>query len=438
MRFFLKLAALFFMLISTAYASDYDTFTLPNGLVVHVIKTNSPIITHAIAYNVGSIEERSAKEGLAHFLEHAMFLGTNRYSKADLAQMVKETGSYYNAFTSYDITLYYFNLPARHLQRVMQFEADRMKWLQLNELLVENEKQVILQEAKMYQNNVYSVFYDTLRRYLFPTTNYGRSLIGYEDYFKKLTLHDIQDFYDTWYTPSNAQVFIIGNVDFTEVRKLADTYYGKIPKESRTFIRAKTSEETYTADITVAFKDKRVNQEIITKSYLVPSLINDTSKDKKAAYSLIILQDLLSSKFGKIYNYLVLEKKLLVDFSVNYNDEQKGSSTFTFTLVPNKGVNSEQATAAFNEILNKTLSNGFNQLDLRLSVNRIKDTLELMREDDMQYLFMIARYLNAGLTYEETQKFVNNLDNITPNDVRNTYNKYLKDARYVLATAHGE
>ncbi|MDR2007842.1 MAG: insulinase family protein [Alphaproteobacteria bacterium] len=426
------------LLAGSAFSADYDSFTLNNGLKVHVIKTNSPIITHAIAYNVGSIEERSGREGIAHFLEHAMFLGTNKYSKADLSNMVKETGAYYNAFTSFDITLYYFNLPARHLSRVMEFEADRMKWLQLNESLVENEKQVILQEAKMYQNNVYSVFYDTLRSYTYPTTNYGRSLIGYEDYFKKLTLHDIQDFYDTWYTPSNAQVFIIGNVDFTEVRKLANNYYGKIPKENHQFIRAKTTEEPYKADVRVVFKDKRVNQKVITRSYLVPSLVSDTSENKKDAYSLILLEDLLSSKFGEIYKYLVLDKKLLVDFSVNYGESQKGSTTFSFSLIPNKGVDDAQAIAAFEEILNKTLAKGFTQQNLRMSVNRIKDSLELMREDDMQYLFMIARYLNAGLSYEETQKVVNTLDNITSADVHNTYNKYLKNVNYILGVAQGE
>lgn len=432
---FIQILSVYLCFTSALLSADYEAFELKNGLKVHVIKTNSPIVTHAIAYNVGSRQEPSGKEGLAHYLEHVMFLGTNKYSKKDFSNLIKETGAYYNAFTSYDITLYYLNLPSRHLKKAIQIEADRMKWLLFNENDVENEKQVINQENKMYKNNVYSVFYDTLRRHMYPTTNYGRTIIGWEYEFNQLTKKDLQDFYNLWYTPNNAQVFIIGDVDFVEVKKLASVYYGRLSPSRKANYKTKGIEETYNSNVRVDFKDERVKQDVIIKSFLVPSLVSDISVDKKDAYSLIMLENLLSSNFGKIYKYLVLEKKVLIDFSVNYGDDQQGSSSFSFTLVPANNVSIEEAELEFNNILKQTLAEGFTTLDLRLSIKLIKDRLELLKENEMQYLFMVARYMNAGLSYQEVQRLFNNVSKVNPVDIKNVYDKYIKDAHYVIGVS---
>jgi zinc protease len=431
-KLLLTLLAVTLCFSANLMSADYETFELKNGLKVHMLKTNSPIVTHAVVYNVGSRQETSGKEGVAHYLEHVMFLGTNKYSKKDFSTMVKETGAYYNAFTSYDLTFYYLNLPSRHLKKAIQIEADRMKWLLFDDKLVENEKQVINQENKMYKNNVYSVFYDSLRSYIFPTTNYGRTIIGWEDEFNKLTKKDLQDFYNTWYAPNNAQVFIIGDIDFIEVKKLAIRYYGRLSPSRKINYKTKLIEEPYNSSVRVNFKDERIKQDIIVKSFLVPSLSSDASVDKKEAYSLIMLENLLSSSFGKVYKYLVLDKKVLLDFSVNYGVDQQGSTTFSFTLLPASGISYEEAESEFNFILNKTLDAGFSPLELRENRRLIKDRLELLREDDMEYLFMVARYMNSGLSYQEIQKLVNNVSIVKTVDVKNVYNKYIKDSYSVV------
>lgn len=437
-KIFINIIAVYLCLTAILLAADYETFELKNGLRVHMIKTNSPIATHAIVYNVGSRQEDSGKEGVAHYLEHVMFLGTNKYSKKDFSNIIKETGAYYNAFTSYDLTLYYLNLPAKHIKKAIQIEADRMRWLLFDEKDVENEKQVVNQENKMYKNNVYSVFYDSLRRHTFPTTNYGRTIIGWEEEFNKLTKKDLQDFYNIWYTPNNAQVFIIGDIDFIEVKKLASSYYGRISPSRKTNYRTKLKEEGYNSNVKVEFKDERIQQPVIIKSFLVPSLNSDTSENKKESYSLIMLESLLSSNFGKIYKHLVLEKKVLLDFSVNYGDDQQGSSLLSFTLIPANNISCEEATAEFDAILHKTLEEGFSSLDLRLNMKLIKDRLELLREDEMQYLFMVAKYMNAGLSYQEIQRLVNNVSKVRPTDIKTVYKKYIKDAHYVIGTAQSK
>ncbi len=434
-KFLFKIVAVFLCFTATLFSSNYETFTLRNGLEIHIIKTNSPIVTHVIAYNIGSRQETSSKEGIAHYLEHTMFLGTNKYSKKDFSNIIKETGAYYNAFTSYDLTVYYFNLPARHIEKAIKLEADRMKWLLFNEKDVENEKQVVNQENNMYKNNVYSTFYDSLRKNMFPTTNYGRTIIGWEDDFNKLTKKDLQEFYNKWYTPNNAKLFIIGNVNVKEVKKLVSSYYGRVKSPRKKPERTKSIEEQYNSNVTVNFKDPRINQEVIVKSYLVPSLNSDTSEEKRDAYSLMVLENLLSSNFGKIYKYLVLEKKVLSDFDVSYSKDNQGSAIFSFSLIPSNNKKTEDVLKEFDFILNKTMEEGFSSADLKLSVNLVKDNLELLRENDMDYLIMIVRYMNAGLTYEDTQNLISNISKVKILDVKQAYKKYIKDSNYVIGVA---
>src|SRR5262249_25643033 len=121
-------------------------FTLKNGLEVIVIPDRrTPVVTHMIWYRIGSAAEAPGKYGLAHFLEHLMFKGTEKNPAGRFSKVVATIGGQENAFTSQDYTAYYQRVTRDHLEEVMSFEADRMTGLRLTDDVVLPEREVVLE-----------------------------------------------------------------------------------------------------------------------------------------------------------------------------------------------------------------------------------------------------------------------------------------------------
>src|SRR6187200_633264 len=129
-------------------------FILSNGLELVVIPDRrAPVATHMIWYRVGAADETPGKSGLAHFLEHLMFKGTEKNPAGRFSQVVATIGGQENAFTSNDYTGYYQRVPRDKLQEVMGFEADRMTGLVLTDEVVLPERDVILEERNQRIEN---------------------------------------------------------------------------------------------------------------------------------------------------------------------------------------------------------------------------------------------------------------------------------------------
>src|SRR5215207_7614526 len=114
-------------------ARGIEHFRLDNGLEVVVIPDRrAPVVTHMIWYKVGAADEPTGKSGIAHFLEHLMFKGTER-NPGGFSKQVSELGGQENAFTSYDYTAYFQRVSREHLGTMMGYEADRMTGLALTD-----------------------------------------------------------------------------------------------------------------------------------------------------------------------------------------------------------------------------------------------------------------------------------------------------------------
>ncbi|MGC9420223.1 MAG: M16 family metallopeptidase, partial [Rhodovulum sp.] len=129
----LALAALM-MLALPARAETVTGFTLDNGLDVVVIEDHrAPVVVHMVWYRVGAADEPPGKSGIAHFLEHLMFKGTDDLGPGEFSAIVQANGGSDNAFTSWDYTAYFQRVAADRLGLMMQIEADRMTDLRLAE-----------------------------------------------------------------------------------------------------------------------------------------------------------------------------------------------------------------------------------------------------------------------------------------------------------------
>ena len=137
-----------------ALGLQVSEFKLANGLQGVVIPDRrTPVVTHIVWYNVGSADETPGKSGLAHFLEHLMFKGTDKNPGGKFSKVVATIGGQENAFTSQDYTAYFQRVTKPNLEQVMEFEADRMTGLKLTDDVVLPEREVVIEERLTRTDN---------------------------------------------------------------------------------------------------------------------------------------------------------------------------------------------------------------------------------------------------------------------------------------------
>ncbi|WP_244433132.1 M16 family metallopeptidase, partial [Bradyrhizobium japonicum] len=189
-----------------AKSMPLTSFTLGNGLQVVVIPDHrTPVVTQMIWYKVGSADEEPGKSGLAHFLEHLMFKGTEKHPLGEFSQNVFRVGGNDNASTSVDGTNYYQRVPKEQLPTMMEFEADRMTGLILKNEDVLPERDVVLEEYNMrVANSPGARLNEQIERALYLNHPYGRPIIGWRQEIEKLDREDALAFYRRFYAPNNA------------------------------------------------------------------------------------------------------------------------------------------------------------------------------------------------------------------------------------------
>ncbi|MBU0859845.1 MAG: insulinase family protein, partial [Alphaproteobacteria bacterium] len=210
-----------------------ESFTLANGMTVVVIPNHRvPVITHMVWYRVGAADEPVGKSGIAHFLEHLMFKGTDTMKPGEFSKVIRGLGGNDNAFTSQDYTAYFQSISVEHLEKVMTMEASRMRGLNPPLAEVDSERQVILEERRQrIENDPRAYMAEQMRYALFPNHPYGTPNIGWASEMAELSWDDAKAMYDTWYAPNNAILVVAGDVKMETFKPLAEKIYGGLVPE---------------------------------------------------------------------------------------------------------------------------------------------------------------------------------------------------------------
>jgi zinc protease len=201
--------------------------TLPNGLTVLVAEDHaSPIVAVNAWFGVGSVHETEEMNGLAHFQEHMVFKGTDKYGVGEIANIVKSAGGNLNAGTSFSYTMYYIVLPSNEFSTALEVQADAMMHSTFDEGEFQKERLVVMDEARMYDDRPESfTFYRTMELG-FEKHTYRRPIAGYGHIVEKITRDQLLDFYSNYYRPKNAVLVVTGDVDPADALRRVEDVYG--------------------------------------------------------------------------------------------------------------------------------------------------------------------------------------------------------------------
>ncbi len=407
---------------------DPETFTLDNGLqVVVVTNRRAPIVTHMLWYKVGAADDPLGKSGIAHFLEHLMFKGTETLGPGEFSDIIARNGGQENAFTSYDYTGYFQNVAKDRLEIVMKYEADRMTNLKLTDEVVLPERDVVLEERRSrIDREPSSQLGETLRAVLFLNHPYGLPVIGWEEEIRSLTSADAIAFYRRWYAPNNAVLIVAGDVDADEVRALAETYYGVIPARELP-VRQRPPEPRQNAARRVTLEHERVRQPAVTISYLAPSYRAGASEYAEA---LQVLDEILGSgSTSRLYRSLVVEQAVAASAGSAYGANNLDLSSFTLFGSPRPDVPLDKVEAALRQELARLLEEGVSEEEVEAAKRRMVTDAVYARDSLGGGPRIFGRALTTGQTVADVESWPERIEAVTVEQVNDAAKAVFDDRR---------
>jgi len=394
------------------------TFALDNGMEVVVVEDHrAPVVVHMVWYKAGSADETAGSSGVAHFLEHLLFKGTETLEPGEFSRVVAENGGTDNAFTSLDQTAYHQRVAADRLGLMMQMEADRMVNLQLTEADILTERDVIIEERNMrVENDPGALMREQMTAALYLNHRYGVPVIGWPEEMSTLGLDDALAYYERFYAPNNAILIVAGDVTADEVRDLAEQHYGPLPANpDLPAERMRPQEPPQLAERRLVMTDPRVAQPYVMRRYLAPE--REPGAQEQAAALTLLAEVLGGGQTSVLNRALQFDQQKAIYVSAFYDGTAYDDGSFGFAVVPAPGVTLAEAEAALDAELAEFMTEGVDPAQL----DRIKFQLRAQRiyaQDDVSDI--AQRYGNAltsGLTVADVQAWPDALQAVTGEDI---------------------
>ena len=404
---------------------------LANGMSVIVIPDHrAPVVTHMVWYRNGSADDPPGKSGIAHFLEHLMFKGTEKHPKGAFSEAVAEIGGQENAFTSNDYTAYFQRVAKEHLGLMMSYEADRMTGLILTDEIVTPERDVVLEERRMHCDADPSAqLNEAMQAAVFTHHPYGKPVIGWGHEIEGLGREDALAYYARFYTPENVILIVAGDVAPDEALRLAEIHYGPIRPRGEPPKRARPREPKPVAKRSVTISDEKVEQPSWQRVYLTPSHATGAPGESEA---LEVLAHLIGGgATSYLYRALVVDSHKAVAAGAYYAGSALDDTRFILYAMPSPGVSLAELDAAFDVALDAFLARGVPADELERGKTKL--IAEAVYAQDSQA--MLARWYGAslatGLTVADVRAWPSRIEAVTAEAVVAAARQWLDGRRAV-------
>jgi zinc protease len=424
------LSAIFAVLLGSSFASGADAnpyeTQLKNGLRVIVKEDHrAPTVVNMVWYRAGSMDEVDGYSGVAHALEHLMFKRTKHYKAGEFNKLVAAAGGNDNAFTSLDYTAYFQIVPKRALAQMMQLEADRMQNLAFTKEEFASEIKVVMEERRLRtEDEPHALVYEAMNAAAFKAHPYRRPIIGWMNDLENMTWQDAMNWYKDWYTPSNAYIVIVGDVNKDEVFKLAEKYYGSI-KPHALPVRKPQLEPEQKGIKRVTVKAPS-SLPYVAMAWKVPKL-KDVEKDVDP-YALQVLAAVLdghdASRFART---LVRASRIAQAAGAGYDATLRGESLFYLDGQPGEGHSVADLEAALRNELKKIQDNGVDEAELKRVKVQLVASQVYKRDSMMAQAMEIGGIEAAGFHWRDIDRMLEKLKTVTAEQVQAVAKKYFND-----------
>ena len=417
---------------SPAAQGDVRDRVLSNGMKIIVMEDHrAPTVASMVWYRAGSMDEKSGTTGVAHVLEHMMFKGTRDNPGDKFSKTIAQAGGRENAFTNKDYTAYFQQLHKSKLPIALGLEADRMQNLVLSDEEFAKEIRVVMEERRMRTDDQpRSLLYEQFNSAAYAVHPYQWPIIGWMNDLENMTVADAREWYRTWYTPNNALLVVVGDVEPEEVFRLAEEKFG--PLAARDLPVRKPAVEP----------PQRGTKRLVVKApgelpYLLMGwhvpVLRDVGKDWEP-YALSVLVGILDGNdAARLDRTLVREQRVAVSAGASYDSVNRGPGMFFMDGVPAAGRTVADLESALRQQLQRVVDEGVSEVEL----DRIKAQViaqQVYERDSMFYQAMQMGILeNAGLPFDSDEVQSRRVREVTSEQIRDVARRYLVDERLTVA-----
>jgi predicted Zn-dependent peptidase len=462
-------------------------FTLENGLKIIVMERHeAPVISFVTFANVGAVDDPKGYTGLAHMFEHMAFKGTTTLGTKDIKKereliavedsvflelraerkkgrladsakiealeaaydeareasyeyvvpnelgnvVEREGGIGLNAGTGYDFTVYFMNFPSNRLELWMALESERF----LNPILREmyKERDVVAEERRMRtDSNPFGRLFEEFLAVAFKAHPYGIPVIGHMSDIQNYSRPAGRAYFEKYYSPSNLTVAIVGDVKPKDVKKLAEKYWGRLPRRSAPE-RIATVEPEQLGERRVVLEDP--SQPIYLVGWHIPEGIHP---DRPALDALV--DYLGQGRTSLLYKNLVKEKKIAMNVAAfaGFPGDKYPSLLGTFAMAASGHTNEECETEIFKEV-EKLKDELISEEDLAKIKARTKASLINQLDDNQGLAFQLAGYHVFWGDWRELFQELDRINAVTAEDVQRVAKKYLTKKNRIVGMINTE
>jgi zinc protease len=405
--------------------------TLDNGLAVLSVPFDSPgIIAYYTVVRTGSRNEvEKGLSGFAHFFEHMMFRGTDRYPQEKYTEVLKELGADSNAFTSDDWTCYHITVPASALAKVVEIEADRFRNLKYDEPAFQKEARAVLGEYNKSASSPFLLLNEAMQDAAYTTHTYKHTTIGF--------LADVKDmpnqyaysktFFDRWYRPENCTIIVAGDVDHERLLKLVRPAYGDWPRgrASVTIMAEPPQREPRSR----ALEWPLPTLPIVYLGYHIPA----ADPDNPDTAALGALAQALFGETSPLYKSLVLEEQKVVLLMAEAETKRDPG---LFSIVAR--VRKAEAVAEVRRRIEQTLAEAASSPIDAARLTAIKDHLRYAYAASLDSADAVAMAVGQSIATTGRPDAMNDLyaayDRLTPADLQRVAGRYFAPTNETIVT----
>lgn len=395
--------------------------TLPNGLNVVAIPYPSPgVASFHIIVRVGSRDEvEKGKTGFAHFFEHMMFRGTERYSKEHYSNALKATGASANANTSLDRTVYHMTGSAKFLNKMFELEADRFMNLKYSVQDFKTEAGAVKGEYTKNNASPYTRLYEAVNNTAFDKHTYKHTTMGfYEDIVAMPDQYDFSlKFFERYYRPEYCTILVVGDIEPGQVFGLAMTHFGEWKKGS------------YSQTIPV---EPPVNgaRKVNVKAEKFPPYLD--LKFRGPAFSLLnndhqalaLLGQLLTSEKSDLYKDMVMTER--VARSINGGIfPTRDPYLFSLSASLTSASDFPKVKKRFLDAVANYQSTPVSESDLSSAKDRIRYSFALSMDNPDAIANSVGQFIWLTGNPESLNSSYELLQSVTPDDIMRVAKKYL-------------
>ena len=389
--------------------------TLDNGFKVVVVPYDSPgTLAYLLVVRTGSRDEvEDGHSGFAHFFEHMMFRGTERYSTDAYNDLLKGMGADSNAFTSDDRTVYYIIGPSAELETMMDIESDRFKNLEYGEDVFKREALAVLGE---YNKNISSPFlpmYERMRVLAFTEHTYSHTTMGYlEDIQAMPGYYDYSlSFFDRHYRPENVTLLVVGDADPERVDTLAAKYYGDWEQGHQPSQVAPEPPQKKAHEAHIDWPSP-INPHLMI-GYRSPAF-SDSTVDTAA---LDIISQLLFAESAPLYQKLVVEEQWVDSIGGGYSDHRDPYLFTVFGRIKSDDL-VPKVQAAIAEHITELQQGAVDADRLERTKSNLRYSFAMDLDSPDSVAFTISNYLVLTGDPMSVNRVYSQYEQVTPEDIQ--------------------